>query len=128
MAAPIRIVVVEDNDVYRDALELLLGLRGDVEVVGSVADGADAAATCERLRPDVCLMDYRLPGLDGVEATVAVRAASPGTAVICLTAAADVRERDALVAAGAVACLSKDEGFESVVAAILHAAGRENGA
>jgi DNA-binding NarL/FixJ family response regulator len=124
----IRIVVVEDNDVYRDALELLLGLRGDLEVVGSVADGADAAGTCERLRPDVCLMDYRLPGLDGVEATVAVLAASPETAVICLTAAADVRERDALVAAGAVACLSKDEGFESVVAAILNAAGRENGA
>ena len=118
----IRIVIVEDNAVYRDALELVLGLRDDVEVVASVADGDDAAATCELLRPDVCLMDYRLPGLDGVEATIAVLAASPETAVICLTAAADSRERAALEAAGAVACLSKDEEFETVVSAILRAA------
>ncbi len=120
----VRIALVEDNDVYRTALELVLGLREDVEVVASVADGDEAAETCALLRPDVCLMDYRLPGLDGVEATAAVRAAAPGTAVICLTAAADWRERDALLAAGAVACLSKDEPFEEVVDAILLAAGR----
>ena len=125
MGELVRIVLVEDNDVYRDALELVLGLRPDIEVVASVADGIEAAETCARERPDVCLMDYRLPGLDGVEATAAVRAAAPATAVISLTAAADWAERDALLAAGAVACLSKDEPFEAVVEAILVAAGRQ---
>ena len=66
----IRIVLVEDNDVFREALELVLELRDDIEVVASVADGTEAAATCARLHPDVCLMDYRMPGLDGVQATL----------------------------------------------------------
>ena len=125
MSEPIRVVLVEDNDVFREALELLLGLRGDMEVVASVPDGSDAADVAARLRPDVVLMDYRLPGLDGVQATRAVKAASPTTAVVSLTASANVRERDALTEAGAVACLSKDEGLDAIVAAILAAARRE---
>jgi DNA-binding NarL/FixJ family response regulator len=124
VAAPIRVVLVEDNDVFREALELLLGLREDVEVVASVPDGTEAADVCGRLRPDVCLMDYRLPGLNGVQATAEVMRAAPGTAVICLTASADVRERVALKEAGAVACLSKDEGLEAIVSALHRAAGR----
>jgi two-component system invasion response regulator UvrY len=74
------------------------------------------------LRPDVVLMDYRLPGLDGVQATRAVLEACPETAVVCLTASANLRERDALTEAGAVACLSKDEGLDAIVAAIRDAA------
>ena len=124
MPPPIRVVLVEDNDVFREALELLLGLREDIEVVASIPDGADAAAACARLRPDVCLMDYRLPGLDGVQATVEVMRAAPGTAVICLTASADLRERGAVMEAGAVACLSKDEGLETIVDALHRATGR----
>jgi two-component system, NarL family, response regulator DesR len=124
VAAAVRIVLVEDNDVYRNALELVLGLRDDVEVVASIAEGGEAAAACARLTPDVCLMDNRLPGADGVAATRAVRGASPGTAVVGLTAAADADEREAMLAAGAVACLSKDEPFDAVVDAILLAAGR----
>jgi DNA-binding NarL/FixJ family response regulator len=121
---PIRVVLVEDNDVFREALELLLGLREDVEVVASVADGTDAADVCARLRPDAVLMDYRLPGLDGVQATAEVMRAAPGTAVICLTASADLRERGALMEAGAVACLSKDEGLDAIVTALHRATGR----
>jgi len=124
VAAAVRIVLVEDNDVYRSALELVLGLSEDVEVVASIADGADAAPTCARLAPDVCLMDYRLPGVDGAAATRAVRDTSPATAVVGLTAAADDDEREAMLAAGAAACLSKDEPFDAVVDAILLAAGR----
>jgi DNA-binding NarL/FixJ family response regulator len=67
-------------------------------------------------------MDYRLPGLDGVQATRAVLAACPGTAVVCLTASANLRERDALVEAGAVDCIGKDEGLDAIVAAIQSAA------
>jgi DNA-binding NarL/FixJ family response regulator len=124
MADPIRVVLVEDNDVFREALELLLALRGEIAVVASVADGADAAGAVAALRPDVVLMDYRLPGLDGVQATRAVLKACPGTAVVCLTASANPREREALVEAGAVDCLQKDDGLDAIIAAVRTAAQR----
>jgi DNA-binding NarL/FixJ family response regulator len=124
VSEPIRVVLVEDNDVFRDALELLLGLRSDMAVVASVRDGTAAAAAAAELRPDVVLMDYRLPGLDGVQATRAVLEAYPHAAVVCLSASANLRERDALMEAGAVGCLSKDEGLEAIVDAILAAARR----
>jgi len=121
---PIRVVLVEDNDVFREALELLLGLRPEMEVAATVADGHAAAAVVAELRPDVVVMDYRLPGLDGVQATRAVREAYPEAAVVCLTASANMRERDALVEAGAVDCLRKDAGLDAIVAAIRNAAHR----
>src|SRR5213075_422550 len=104
MAEPIRLVLVEDNQVFREALELLLGLQSDIEVVASVGDGSSAAEVVRRHKPDVVLMDYRLPGLDGVQATLAVR------------------EVDALYEAGAVACLSKDQELDEIVDAIRQAA------
>jgi DNA-binding NarL/FixJ family response regulator len=122
VSEPIRVVLVEDNEVFREALELLLGLRDDIAVVASVPDGTDAAAAAAEFTPDVVLMDYRLPGLDGVQATRAVREAAPETAVVCLTASANLRERDALIEAGAVDCLRKDEGLEAIVEAIRAAA------
>jgi DNA-binding NarL/FixJ family response regulator len=117
----IRIVLVEDNQVFREALELLLGLQNDIEVVASVGSGSDAVAAAEEYSPDVVLMDYRLPGLDGVQATRAVRQAAPGVAVVCLTASANLREVDALYEAGAVACLSKDQELDEIIAAIRRA-------
>ena len=125
MSEPIRVVLVEDNEVFREALELLLGLRDDIAVVASVPDGTDAAAAAVEFTPDVVLMDYRLPGLDGVQATRAVREAAPETAVVCLTASANLRERDALIEAGAVDCLRKDQGLEAIVEAIRAAAGAQ---
>ena len=124
MTEPIRVVLVEDNAVFREALELLLGLRSDIEVVASVQDGSEAAEAVARVKPDVVLMDYRLPGLDGVQATRAVKEAYPEAAVVCLTASANLRERDALVEAGAVGCLSKDEGLDAIVTAIREAAAK----
>ena len=122
MAEPIRLVLVEDNQVFREALELLLGLQSDIEVVASVGEGSSAADAVRAHQPDVVLMDYRLPGLDGVQATRAVREASPEVAVVCLTASANLREVDALYEAGAVACLSKDQELDEIVAAIRDAA------
>ena len=124
MPGPIRVVLVEDNEVFREALELLLGLRSDVEVVASLEDGTKVVELCREQAPDVVVMDYRLPALDGVQATRALREACPGVAVVCLTASANMREIDALYAAGAVACLTKDEPLDEIVAAIHKAAGR----
>ena len=122
-AAPVRVALVEDNEVFREALELLLGLRSDIDVVGSVGDGSKVADLCREFDPDVVVMDFRLPALDGVEATKVLRAACPDVAVICLTASANLREVDALYEAGAVACLTKDEHLDTIVAAILNAGG-----
>jgi DNA-binding NarL/FixJ family response regulator len=121
---PIRIVIVEDNRIFREALELLLGLRTDLKVVASVADGEEAVPAVQKHKPHVVVMDYRLPGLDGVEATRALRAAAPDVAVIALTASANREEMKALKDAGAVATLTKDTELEDIVAAIHEAAGR----
>ena len=123
MTRPVRIVLVEDNEVFREALELLLGLRSDVDVVASVGDGREAVAAVREHEPDVVLMDYRLPGLDGVQATAAVREARPDVAVVCLTAKVEPSEHEALLQAGAVACLSKDQELDEIVGAIRAAAG-----
>jgi two-component system, NarL family, response regulator DesR len=117
----IRILLVEDNQVFREALELLLGLQPDIEVVASVGSGSEAVAAAQEHSPDVVLMDYRLPGLDGVQATRAVLEAAPEVAVVCLTASANLREVDALYEAGAVACLSKDQELDEIIAAIRRA-------
>ena len=114
---------MEDNDVFREALELLLGLRSDVDVVAAVATGAEAVSAAAEHAPDVALIDYRLPDLDGVQTTRAVRDAAPHVAVVCLTASVGARELEALREAGAAACLSKDQELDAIVEAIHEAAG-----
>jgi DNA-binding NarL/FixJ family response regulator len=99
-------------------------MRPDVEVVASVENGNDVVGLCREHDPDVVLMDYRLPGLDGVQATAVLRDECPQVAVVCLTASANPREMAALMAAGAVACLTKDEELDEIVAAIRAAAQR----
>jgi DNA-binding NarL/FixJ family response regulator len=118
VAGAIRVLLVEDNEVFREALELLLDLRDDIEIVAAVGAGHDAVPAVREHDPDVVVMDYRLPGIDGVQATRAIREVSPSVAVVVLTASANVREMDALREAGAVACLSKDQELDAIVAAI----------
>jgi DNA-binding NarL/FixJ family response regulator len=121
-SGPVRLVLVEDNDVFREALELLLGLRSDIDIVGAARDGVEALELCGRERPDVVLLDYRLPALDGVQAARAIGEACPDTAVVCLTASANTRETEALLEAGAVECLTKDRELDEIVAAVRRAA------
>jgi DNA-binding NarL/FixJ family response regulator len=123
-AGPIRVVLVEDNDTFRDTLELLFGLRPEVEVIASLARGDQAPAVCAELEPDVVVMDYRMPGLDGAQATRAVLSAAPEVRVVCLTASVTRREIEQLHEAGAVACLTKDEDFERIVGTVLDVGSR----
>lgn len=120
-AQPIRVMLVEDNDVFRQALILLLELQEGIEVVEAVSEGTAAVGACLRHNPDVVVMDFRLPGMDGVETTLALAEACPDVAVVCLTASASPKELDALMAAGAVDCLRKDEELETIVATIRRA-------
>jgi DNA-binding NarL/FixJ family response regulator len=115
------VLLVEDNEVFREALDLMLGVVEDVRVIGAVGDGRSAVEACRELHPDVVLMDYRLPELDGVEATAAIRACSDA-AVVVLTATADEGELDALRDAGAIECLTKDSELEEIAGAIRRAA------
>jgi DNA-binding NarL/FixJ family response regulator len=120
--AGVRVVLVEDNQVFRETLELLLGLRGDLDVVASVGSGTEAVDVCRELEPDVLLVDYRMPGLDGAQTTSEVLRASPSTRVVCLTASVSKEEVEQLYAAGAVACLTKEEDLDRIVEAIRLAA------
>ncbi len=119
----IEVLVVDDNEVFREALELLLGLESDVRVIGSVGDGRAALEACRAHAPDVVVVDYRLPDDDGVETTRALRAACPGAAIVGLTAAAGEPAVAALLEAGAVSCLRKDRELDEIVAAIRAAVG-----
>jgi DNA-binding NarL/FixJ family response regulator len=122
MSGPVRVVLVEDNETFRETLELLFGMREEIDVIASVATGDEAADVCATLAPDVVLMDYRMPGLNGAEATRAVLRACPTTSVVCLSASVTPQEIDEVRAAGAVACVTKDEDFDRIVEAVREAA------
>jgi DNA-binding NarL/FixJ family response regulator len=119
---PVRVVLVEDNDTFRETLELLFGLRDEIEVIGSASSGDDAPQLVRDRQPDVVLMDYRMPGLNGAEATRAVLAAAPQTKVVCLTASVTAEEVRDVEAAGAVACVTKDQDFDRLVQVVCEAA------
>jgi len=118
----VKVVLVEDNQIFRQTLELLLGLRGDLEIVGSVGTGQEAIELCQTTQPHVALVDYRMPGLSGAQTTEAILQVSPTTRVVCLTASVSTAEVQELYMAGAVTCVAKDEQLERIVEAIHTAA------
>jgi DNA-binding NarL/FixJ family response regulator len=120
----VRVLLVEDNETFRQTLELLFGLRDEVTVVGGTPSGDDAPELCRELEPDVVLMDYRMPGLNGAEATRAVLAACPTASIVCLSASVTAQEVEEVKAAGAVACVTKDQDFDRLIATVCEAADR----
>ena len=119
--APIRVLLVEDNDVFRESLVFLLRRQADVEVVGAVADGSSAAPACAELEAEVVVIDYRLPDVDGAEVAEAVRDRCPGTSVVFLSASAGKEEHEAARSTGAP-LVRKDEGVDALVDAVRTAA------
>src|SRR6185369_17694461 len=108
VAAPLRVLVADDQRLLREGLASLLGLQPGLVVVGVAADGQEAVAQARALHPDVVLMDIRMPGLDGVAATAAIRQAVPGCQVLVLTTFDDDEYIVAALRAGAAGYLLKD--------------------
>jgi DNA-binding NarL/FixJ family response regulator len=121
----IRVLVADDQAVVRDGVVLLLTSAEDIEVVGSAGDGNEAVRLAVAERPDVALVDLRMPGLDGAQVTAEVLAAGVETRVLILTTFADDDAVIPALRAGALGYLTKDATGEAVLAAVRDvAAGR----
>ncbi len=119
MSAPlIRVLIADDQRVVRDGLGLLVGLIDGVEVVGIASDGDEAVERCLQERPDVVLMDLRMPRMDGAQATGRIREALPDTKVLVLTTYADDESLFPALHAGARGYLTKDASAEEIEHAI----------
>jgi DNA-binding NarL/FixJ family response regulator len=114
----VRVLVVDDQAIVRDGLVTVLSLVPDLEVVGEASDGAEALALVARERPDVVLMDLRMPGMDGPTATGRITAEHPGMAVLVLTTYADDDSVVTALRAGARGFLTKDAGRTEIATAI----------
>jgi len=104
----IRLLVVDDHPIVRSGITSVLATQPDFEVVGEAANGDDAVRAAAALAPDLVLMDLRMPGTNGVDATAAIRAARPATRVVVLTTYASDGEVLRAIEAGAVGYLLKD--------------------
>ena len=115
--AATRVLIADDQALVRTGFSMILTARG-IDVVGEAADGAEAVAAVRELRPDVALLDVRMPGMDGLEAARHILAADPACRVIMLTTFDLDRYVYAALAAGASGFLLKDVTPEHLVAAI----------
>ncbi|MFD1539247.1 response regulator transcription factor [Nonomuraea guangzhouensis] len=114
----IRVLLADDHPVYRDGLAVLLGSIPGIEVAGTAANGAEAVERAAELQPDVVVMDVRMPGLDGIEATRRVVADSPHIAVVVLTMSEEDATLFAAMRAGARGYLLKGANQAEIVRAI----------
>lgn len=115
---PIRVLVVDDQTLVREGLVTMLRLTPGVEVVGAASDGAAAVDMAVTHRPDVVLMDLRMPRVDGVQATSQILERRPDTRVIVLTTYADDESVFAALQAGARGYLTKDASVDEIGRAI----------
>jgi DNA-binding NarL/FixJ family response regulator len=114
----VRVLIVDDDDLMRAGLRAVLSSDATVEVVGEAGDGAEAPGAARRLRPDVVLMDIRMPGVDGIAATRDVLEAAPETRVVILTTFEEDDYIFGALGAGASGFLLKRTRPEDLIAAV----------
>jgi DNA-binding NarL/FixJ family response regulator len=124
--SPVRVLLVDDQALFREALSTLLEVRPEIEVVGEAGDGAEALGRAARTRPDVVLMDLRMPVLDGIAATRRLRTEQPDVKVLALTTFDGDEEVFAALRAGAVGYLLKDVSGDRLVETVRAAARGES--
>lgn len=122
----IRILLVDDQQIVRAGLRMLCEASEDLVVVGEAANGQQAVTVAEREKPDVVLMDLRMPGLDGIRATRRIVAATPTAKVVALTTFDDDDHLYPALEAGACGFLAKDVAPGDLIAAIRRAAAGES--
>src|ERR1700722_675973 len=123
---PIRILCVEDHPVYREGLKAIIGSEPNMLLVGHAANAAQATAEFRRLRPDVTLMYFRLPGANGVDVLIAIRGEFPQARVIMLTTSDGDADIQRAMRAGAAAYILKSMPMEQLLGVIrsVHAGRR----
>jgi DNA-binding NarL/FixJ family response regulator len=121
----ITLLLVDDEPRVRRGLRMWFALEPDIRVVGEAADAAEAVALAQALRPDVVLMDVAMPGMDGVQATAALRAAEAPCAVVMLSMRDDPATRVRAEAVGSFAFVGKHQAADTLLPVIRAAAGRE---
>lgn len=104
---PIRLLAVDDHPVLRDGIAVLVDTQDDMLLVGEASDGAEAVRMFAALRPDIALMDLQMPGMDGIEAIIAIRRATPAARIIVLTTYDGDAQAGRALKAGAVGYLLK---------------------
>jgi DNA-binding NarL/FixJ family response regulator len=119
---PIKVVVADDQRAIREALAMVLDNESDIRVVGQAADGDEAVTLAGAEGAQVVLMDLRMPGTDGVEATRRLRAQHPDIKVVVLTTYADDESISEALTAGAIGYLTKDAGHRQIAPAVRSAA------
>lgn len=120
-----RVFIVDDHQVFGQALQMALDMEADLEVVGMATDGLSAAREAARLSPDVVIMDYRLPDVNGAVAAQAIKECCPAARVVMLTSYTDVPVLTESLRAGVCGFLSKDKALSEVVEAVRLAAAGE---
>jgi NarL family two-component system response regulator LiaR len=113
-----RILIADDHAMLREGMRNLLEQEKDFQMVGEAADGEEAVRLASELKPDIAIMDIVMPKLNGVEATKQIKQVSPATAILILTAYADIRYIIGLLEAGACGYLLKNSAGQDVVKAI----------
>ncbi len=115
---PIRVAVVDDQELFRRGLTMLLGVEDDIEVVGEAGDGVAATELAATAVPDVILMDVRMPKRSGIEACIAIKEAAPTARIIMLTVSDEEADLYDAVKNGASGYLLKDSSIDEVAQAV----------
>ncbi len=117
----IRVLLADDHDMVRRGLAVFLQAFPDMQLVGEAADGFEAVEQCEKVRPDVILMDVMMPGMDGIEATRRIRAQFPAIQVLMLSSSQDEDLIKSAIQAGAIGYVLKDIGTNEMAEALRNA-------